>query len=57
MHYKILYTEIARAVIGQFEFIITAIKHAAYVMRMLYGGNNARCLRTSLSARNFFNIS
>ena len=31
--------------IGQFEFIITAIKHAAYVRRVLYGSNNARCLR------------
>ena len=33
-----------RAVIDQFEFIITAIKHATYVMHVLYGGNNARCL-------------
>ena len=42
-----------RAVIGQLEFIITAIKHTAYVTRVLYGGNNARCLRHKFQRAQF----
>ena len=41
------------AVIGQLEFIITAIKHAAYVTHVLYGGNNVRCLRHKFQRARF----